>query len=85
LFYGVPQLVLLLFADGPLSATRVVDRGVGPSADPATGDAESVRTLVRRLLDEPKFTSAAQEVRMEMAAAQPSPAAVLVRVAAELG
>ena len=38
LFYGVPQLVLPAFADNPLSAQRVVDRGVGLAHDPATID-----------------------------------------------
>jgi UDP:flavonoid glycosyltransferase YjiC (YdhE family) len=84
LFYGVPQLVLPSFADNPLSAQRVVDRGVGLSADPATIDADGVRSPTRRLLGEPQFSRAAQEVRAEMAA-QPSPTAVLERVTAALG
>jgi UDP:flavonoid glycosyltransferase YjiC (YdhE family) len=36
LHYGVPQLVLPSFADNPLSAQRVVERGVGLSHEPAT-------------------------------------------------
>jgi UDP:flavonoid glycosyltransferase YjiC (YdhE family) len=83
LFYGVPQLVLPSFADNPLSAERVVDRGVGLSGDPATVDADRVRSLALRLLDEPQFSRAAQEVAVEMAA-QPSPAVVMERVAAAL-
>lgn len=79
LFYGVPQLVLPSFADNPLSAQRVVDRGVGLSADPATLVVDQVRSLTRRLLAEPQFSRAAQEVRAEMAG-QPSPAAVMERV-----
>ena len=36
LFYGVPQLVLPAFADNPMSAQRVADRGVGLAHDPDT-------------------------------------------------
>lgn len=79
LHYAVPQLVLPAFADNPMSAQRVVDRGVGLSHDPAELDAATVRDLVRRLLDEPRFARAAREVAAEMAD-QPSPAAVLDRV-----
>lgn len=78
LFYGVPQLVLPSFADNPLSAQRVVDRGVGLSHDPATVDVATVRAMVRRLLTEDAFRAAAQDVRAEMAT-QPSPSEVLAR------
>ncbi|MBB4684303.1 glycosyltransferase [Amycolatopsis jiangsuensis] len=81
LFYGVPQLVLPGFADNPLSAQRVADRGVGLTHDPSTIDATTVRTLVNRLLTEPAFRDAATEVRAEMAA-QPTPASVLARAVA---
>ena len=79
LFYGVPQLVLPSFADNPLSAQRVTDRGVGLSHDPATIDPPTVRGLVERLLHEPVFAAAAQDVRREIAA-QPSPSAIIRRV-----
>ncbi|MGW1676638.1 glycosyltransferase [Saccharopolyspora sp. NPDC002376] len=78
LHYGVPQLVLPAFADNPMSAARVVDRGVGLSHDPTTMDVEMVRASVRKLLDEPAFSDAAREVSEEMAT-QPSPASVLER------
>jgi UDP:flavonoid glycosyltransferase YjiC (YdhE family) len=81
LFYGVPQLVLPSFADNPLSAQRVADRGVGLTHDPATVDAATVRALVGRLLTEDGFRKAAGEVSAEMAA-QPSPADVLTRAIA---
>ncbi|WP_169776522.1 glycosyltransferase [Amycolatopsis jejuensis] len=84
LFYGVPQLVLPSFADNPMSAERVVQRGVGLSHDPATLDVTTVRTSVRRLIEEPGFRAAAAEVREEMAA-QPSPAEVLARAVGALG
>ena len=79
LFYGVPQLVLPSFADNPLAAHRVAERGVGLSHDPATLDVGTVRTAVRRLLTEETFATAAAQVRAEMAT-QPSPAAVVERL-----
>lgn len=71
--------MLPAFADNPMSAQRVVERGVGLSHDPAELDAATVRDLVRRLLDEPQFVRAAREVGAEMAD-QPSPAAVIERI-----
>ncbi|MER6876814.1 glycosyltransferase, partial [Amycolatopsis sp. NPDC000673] len=84
LFYGVPQLVLPSFADNPMSAERVVERGVGLSHDPATVDAETIRKLVRRLLEEDAFSSTAAEVRAEIAG-QASPSDVIARAVAALG
>ncbi|MFD2473028.1 glycosyltransferase [Amycolatopsis silviterrae] len=84
LFYGVPQLVLPSFADNPMSAERVVDRGVGVSHDPATVDVDTVRKLVRQLIEDGSFREAAAEVRAEMAA-QPSPADIIARTVAALG
>lgn len=81
LHYGVPQLVLPSFADNPMSAARVVERGVGLSRDPQTIDVETVRSSAQRLLVEPSFAEAAAEVRAEMTG-QPSPAAVLERAVA---
>jgi UDP:flavonoid glycosyltransferase YjiC (YdhE family) len=78
LHYGVPQLVLPSFADNPMSAARVVERGVGLSHDPQTIDVETIRSSAQRLLVEPSFAEAAAEVRAEMTG-QPSPAAVLER------
>jgi UDP:flavonoid glycosyltransferase YjiC (YdhE family) len=79
LFYGVPQLVLPSFADNPLAAARVVERGVGLSHDPATLDVGTLRASLWRLLTEEAFATAAGEVRAEMAT-QPSPAAVVERL-----
>ena len=75
----MPQLVLPAFADNPMSARRVSDRGVGLEHDPTTLDVATARSLVRRLLEEPAFAAAAAEVAAEMAT-QPSPAAVVARV-----
>jgi UDP:flavonoid glycosyltransferase YjiC (YdhE family) len=80
LFYGVPQLVLPSFADNPLAAQRVAERGVGLSHDPATVGVATLRASVGRLLTEEAFATATGEVRAEMAT-QPSPAAVVERLA----
>ena len=84
LHYGVPQLVLPAFADNPMSAQRVVDRGVGLSHDPSTVDVAGVREMVQRLLDDPAFATAAREVAAEMAT-QPNPTEVITRVEAAMG
>ncbi|WP_409465525.1 nucleotide disphospho-sugar-binding domain-containing protein [Amycolatopsis sp. GA6-003] len=83
LFYGVPQLVLPSFADNPMSAERVVDRGVGLSHDPSTVDVFTVRKLVAQLLEDESFRRAAAEVRAEMGE-QPAPADVVARAVAAL-
>jgi UDP:flavonoid glycosyltransferase YjiC (YdhE family) len=83
-FYGVPQLLLPAFADNPLSAQRVADRGVGLQHDPATVDVATVRAMVERLFTEDGFRTAALEVRAEMAA-QPSPSDVLARAVSRAG
>jgi UDP:flavonoid glycosyltransferase YjiC (YdhE family) len=83
LFYGVPQLVLPAFADNPLSAKRVADRGVGLSHDPATVDVTTVRELLGRLLTDPSFGRAATEVSSEMAT-QPSPSQVITQAVSAL-
>ncbi|WP_246868831.1 glycosyltransferase [Saccharopolyspora sp. ASAGF58] len=84
LHYGVPQLVLPAFADNPMSAQRVVDRGVGLSHDPATVDVATVRSMAERLLTEPGFRAAAREVSGEMAT-QPSPSSIIERATALVG
>lgn len=83
LFYGIPQLVLPSFADNPMSAKRVADRGVGLSQDPTSADAGTIRALVERLLTEARFREAAEEVRREIAE-QPSPRRVVDRLEAAL-
>lgn len=83
LHYGVPQLVLPSWADNPMAAQRVVDRGVGLAEDPTQIDVSTVRELAGRLLTDPGFTLAADEVRAEMVE-QPSPAAILERVTAAM-
>lgn len=84
MFYGVPQLVLPAFADNPMSAQRVADRGIGLQHDPATIDADTLRESITRLLTDASFSTAAREVAMEMAA-QPSPSAVIDRLVSTIG
>ncbi|MEV0083410.1 nucleotide disphospho-sugar-binding domain-containing protein [Saccharopolyspora sp. NPDC050642] len=83
LHYGVPQLIVPGGADNELCAQRVADRKVGLAADPSTLDADAIRELAERLLAEESFRQEAAEVRAEMAA-QPSPAAIIDRIAAEI-
>jgi UDP:flavonoid glycosyltransferase YjiC (YdhE family) len=83
LHYAVPQLVLPAFADNPMSARRVADRGVGLTQDPASATPAVVRAMAERLLDEPSFAAAAREVSAEMAT-QPGPSAIVARVSAAL-
>ncbi len=83
LFYGVPQVVLPSFADNPMSAERVVERGVGLSHDPSAVDVETMRKLVRQVLEDDAFSTAAAEVRAEIAG-QPSPSDVIARALAAL-
>jgi UDP:flavonoid glycosyltransferase YjiC (YdhE family) len=71
--------VLPSFADNPMAAARVVERGVGLSHDPATLDVATLRASLWRLLTEEAFATAAAQVRAEMAT-QPSPAAVVERL-----
>lgn len=83
LFYGVPQLILPGFADNPLSARRVVDRGVGLAHDPKAIDAKIVGDLVDRLLTDPGFGERARQVQAEIAT-QPTPSEIITRLVAEL-
>jgi UDP:flavonoid glycosyltransferase YjiC (YdhE family) len=83
LHYAVPQLVLPAFADNPMSARRVADRGVGLTQDPASATPAVVRAMAERLLDEPSFAEAAREVSAEMAT-QPGPSAIVTRVSAAM-
>ncbi len=80
LFYGVPQLVLPSFADNPMSAQRVVDRGVGLAHDPGTINVGIARELVDRLLIEPHFLDQARQVSAEIAS-QPTPSDIVARLA----
>ncbi|WP_020016252.1 macrolide family glycosyltransferase [Promicromonospora sukumoe] len=56
---GVPTLVVPQGADQPLVARRVVELGAGLTLGPGDATADTVSTLARRLLDEPRFRAAA--------------------------
>jgi UDP:flavonoid glycosyltransferase YjiC (YdhE family) len=62
---GVPQLVLPHMADQHGNAKAVQQRGVGLMHLPEEATAQTVQRSLRRLLEDPNFTQAAQEVRQE--------------------
>ncbi|MFG2690714.1 macrolide family glycosyltransferase [Streptomyces sp. NPDC048405] len=63
LYAGVPMLVIPQGADQPLVARRVTDLGAGLSMHPRDVLENTVRSLARRLLDEPRFRKAAHTMR----------------------
>ncbi|MEV6158277.1 macrolide family glycosyltransferase [Nonomuraea sp. NPDC052129] len=65
LYVGVPMLVVPQGADQPLVARRVVELGAGLSIRPQDAAAGSVNALARRLLDEPRFRTAAAGLRID--------------------
>ncbi|GAA0630940.1 salmochelin biosynthesis C-glycosyltransferase IroB [Kutzneria viridogrisea] len=79
LAYGVPQLIIASFADQPLNAELAAKRGVAISIPPAEVTPELVRESLARLLREPGFARAANEVRDEIAA-QPAPSSIVGRI-----
>jgi glycosyltransferase len=78
---GLPQLVLPQWADTFASGERLQAVGAGLSVEGAAGqdDPEAVRGAVERLLDEPGYRKAAQELQAEMAG-MPSPGQVAAEV-----
>src|SRR5262249_30075635 len=76
LVYGVPQVALPKFADQPLNAKLMADRGVGLTVSEPAEVAEALSQVLGQL----KFQETATEVRDEIAA-QPSPAEVVGRLA----
>jgi UDP:flavonoid glycosyltransferase YjiC (YdhE family) len=68
---GVPQLVLPHGADQHVNAAAVQQRGVGLSHLPGDADPATVGPSLRRLLTEPAFSKAADEVRTEIAELPP--------------
>lgn len=63
LYAGVPMLVVPQGADQPLVARRVVEVGAGLSLRNHDVTEHSVGALARRLLDEPRFRTAASTLR----------------------
>jgi UDP:flavonoid glycosyltransferase YjiC (YdhE family) len=76
LAYGVPQVALPKFADQPLNAKLMADRGVGLTVS----EPEQVADALSQVLGQLKFQEIATEVRDEIAL-QPSPAEVVGRLA----
>jgi len=62
-YAGVPMLVVPQGADQPMVARRVVELGAGLSIRTEDVTEDSVRALARRLLDEPRFRTAAATLR----------------------
>jgi UDP:flavonoid glycosyltransferase YjiC (YdhE family) len=76
---GVPQLVLPHGADQHVNAGAVQQRGVGLSHLPAEADPPTVGRSLQRLLGDPVFSQAADEVRREIADL-PAPAEIVPRL-----
>jgi UDP:flavonoid glycosyltransferase YjiC (YdhE family) len=81
---GVAQVVLPLFADQPINAARVGALGAGiampgggtPDPGRALASVKDVAIAVRRVLDEPSYTLAAENVAAEIEALLPVDEAV---------
>ncbi|WP_274648860.1 nucleotide disphospho-sugar-binding domain-containing protein [Paenibacillus humicola] len=81
---GVPQLILPHGADQHINAAAVRQRGAGLSMLPEEASAETVRHSLQRLLDEPGFTQASQEVSRENESQTP-PSEIVPRLLALAG
>lgn len=81
LVHGLPQLVVPQLIDHGFNAQRFAATGAGLSLSREEATAEGVREAVGRLVEEPGYRKAAQEVRQEIAG-RPSPAAVVPVLAA---
>ncbi|MFI7708037.1 macrolide family glycosyltransferase [Nonomuraea sp. NPDC049480] len=64
MYDGVPMLVIPQGADQPLVAGRVVQLGAGLTIHPRDAGPGLIRTLARRLLDEPRFQAAADGLQV---------------------
>ncbi|QYR22259.1 DUF1205 domain-containing protein [Paenibacillus sp. sptzw28] len=62
---GVPQLVFPHMADQHINAAAVEKRGIGLTYLPEETDVETLQWSLFKLLDDPSFTQAAQEVKGE--------------------
>ncbi|MDO0926698.1 DUF1205 domain-containing protein [Streptomyces sp. TG1A-8] len=73
---GVPQLALTFAAEQQANGARVAGAGAGLQLRGDLADQDTVRALVRRLLDEPSFALAAHRLREENLA-RPTQAALV--------
>lgn len=64
MYAGVPMLVVPQGADQPMVARRVVELGNGLSIRPQDVAEGSVRALARRLLEDPRFRTAATTLQV---------------------
>ncbi|HEX6359275.1 macrolide family glycosyltransferase [Actinophytocola sp.] len=63
MYAGVPMLVVPQGADQPMVASRVVELGAGLSLRTQDVAQDSVRALARRLVEDPRFRTAATTLR----------------------
>ena len=66
LAHGAPQLILPQGAEQFINAEACAASGAALTLGPEETNVEAVAAAVRRLLDEPEFTTAAQAVRDEI-------------------
>ncbi|GAA3368902.1 DUF1205 domain-containing protein [Streptomyces sannanensis] len=80
LAHGLPQLVVPQLIDHTFNAERFAATGAGISLPRAGADAAGIREAVLRLLEEPSYRKAAEEVRAENDR-RPAPAQVARQLA----
>ena len=78
LAWGMPMVVLPLFADQPDNAQRVHALGAGIALDGGPAATARLTEALTRLLDDPSYRSAAQQMAVEIAGLPPVAAAVPV-------
>jgi UDP:flavonoid glycosyltransferase YjiC (YdhE family) len=80
LAFGVPLVVIPLFADQPYNARRVAEVGAGLSVEPNRDDIPAtiapVRAAIEAVLSEPSYGDRARELAAEVRAEPPVDAAV---------
>jgi UDP:flavonoid glycosyltransferase YjiC (YdhE family) len=64
---GVPTVFLPVFADQPINAARVAEFGAGIALEMTPDGLRRLGAAVRELLDDPRYSGAAEEVADEMA------------------
>jgi UDP:flavonoid glycosyltransferase YjiC (YdhE family)/SAM-dependent methyltransferase len=67
LAHGLPLLVVPLGSDNPVHARRCRQLGVGLTLDVADADPERIRGCLQRLMEEPRWSDAAERMSREIA------------------